>query len=226
VLAFYGHRTHAVAPAGKVIPVPPRMPDDLALLAILSCDAAKGVRAAAPRYDEAALITGSGTMGILTLFMLRALGLNTVDVVEPRPERHALAARLGARRVLTPEEAERAGNAGYDVAFECSGRDAAFALLQGQTRVGARLCVLSDGNIEPLTLTPDFHRKELQVRGSSDGWDYQRHAAWFFARIGAGPHPVSDLFDLRVEAPALPDTFASIASGAIHPRKVLVIYPS
>ena len=45
VFSFYGHRTHAVAAEDRAIPVPPDINDRLALLAILSCDVAKGIHA-------------------------------------------------------------------------------------------------------------------------------------------------------------------------------------
>src|SRR5574337_418882 len=40
VVAFYGHRTHAIVPEEKAIVVPDDISDALAILAILSCDAA------------------------------------------------------------------------------------------------------------------------------------------------------------------------------------------
>lgn len=72
VVAFYGHRTHAVVPETRVIVVPDGIFDMLAILSILTCDTAKGVRKIAPRPEEQALITGAGAIGLLTLFILRA----------------------------------------------------------------------------------------------------------------------------------------------------------
>ncbi len=221
VIAFYGHRSHAIIPEAKAIAVPNDVPDALALLSILTCDVSKGIQKVAPQPKEAALITGAGTIGLLTVFMLKASGVQTVDVVEPRAERRAMALQLGARMAMPPQEITK-GSEIYPVAFECSSRDAAFELLQGKTQGEGRICILSDGNIEPLTLTPAFHEKELMIVGSSDGWDYQEHAKWFFNIVREHSHNLENLFDYRTRADNLITTFELLATGAIVPIKVLV----
>jgi len=224
VVAFYGHRTAALVPEQKVLPVPEIISDRLALLAILTCDAAKGVRAVAPLPEEPALITGAGAMGLFTLFILKAYGVAVVDLVEPDESRHTLALPLGARAALTPDEAQVSVADEYTVAFECSSRNSAFALLQERLQPGGRLCVLADGNREPLILTPAFHEKELLVVGSSDGWDYQAHAAWYFDLIQRHPTALGEVFQQAITPDELPATFARLASREIAPVKVLVEY--
>ena len=222
VVAFYGHRTLGVVPALKAIKVPDGVSDALAVLAILTCDVAKGIRKLAPKPAEPALVTGAGAIGLLTLWVLRAYGVRFVDVVEPRAERRALALRLGARRAVAPGEPLE--QALYAAGFECSARDAAFALLQDRMQAGGRICMLADGNVEPLTLAPTFHTKELTVIGSSDGWDYQQHARWYFERVKDGMPALEALFDEQVTAAELPATFARMARGERTPVKVLVRY--
>src|SRR5947209_3618603 len=140
VVSFYGHRTHAVVPEAKVIVVPDGISDALAVLVILTCDAAKGVRKLAPLSEEPVLISGAGTMGLLTLFILKAYGCARVDIVEPLQERHALASRLGASSVFFPHELASPRET-YPVAFECSSRNEACALLQSQMRHNGRICI-------------------------------------------------------------------------------------
>lgn len=222
VVAFYGHRTHAVVPANKAIRVPEGISDALALLAILTCDVAKGIRKLAPMPEERALITGGGAIGLLALWTLRAYGVQDVDVIEPDAHRRALALLLGARTAVAPNETSQ--EIEYDVGFECSSRDAGFAVLQERVRNRGRVCILADGNVEPLTLTPAFHAQELMVIGSSDGWDYQRHAAWYFERVASGAGELEAVFEERVTAAELPATFERMARGAITPVKVLVRY--
>ena len=89
-----------------------------------------------------------------------------------------------------------------------------------------RICILSDGNIELLTLTPTFHEKELMIVGSSDGWDYQEHAKWFFTLVRESSYNLEDLFDYEMTADKLIETFELLANGAIVPIKVLVHYTS
>jgi alcohol dehydrogenase len=206
-----------------VIRVPETISDELAILAILTCDMAKGVRKLRPLPEEQALVTGAGAIGLLTLFILKAYGVARVDVVEPLPERRALALRLGAARALAPDELAGEGE-DYALACECSSRDAAFALLQRHLKREGRLCVLADGTIEPLTLIPAFHEKELSIVGSSDGWDYPVHAAWYFEELQRHPAPLEQLFDLEIAREQLPQTFAGLADGRIQALKVLVRY--
>lgn len=221
VVAFYGHRTAAVVRRDRVVAVPPDISDQAALLMILACDSAKGVSKVDPQPDERVLITGAGTMGLLTLFNLRAHGVEHVDIVDPEPERRELARELGAYTVCDPSQPLPAD--GYQIAFECSGRDSAFALLQRGLQPGERLCVLSDGNIEPLTLTPDFHRKELLLVGSSNGLDYAAYAQWFWNQVRMIDAPIEQLFELVIDAPELREVFAAL-NDTTPPIKVLVRY--
>jgi alcohol dehydrogenase len=221
VFASYGHRTHGVLSEEKVVEVPEDVSDGLALLAILSCDVAKGVRKVAPSSEEPVLVTGAGAIGLLTVFVLGAYEISSVDVIEPLAERRTLAERLGARSVHEPEASLPDG---YAAAFECSGRDDGFSLLQRKLGNGGRLCVLSDGNLEPLVLCPEFHHKELAVVGSSDGWDYREHARWFFDVVRGAETGLEEIFDLRVDAEDLPRTFENLANGPVRPIKVMVNY--
>ena len=223
VIAFYGHRTHAIISDSKAIAIPDNVPDALALLSILTCDVSKGIRKVAPKPNETVLIAGAGTIGLLTVFMLKASGIHMVDVAEPLIERCAMASQFGARMVMPPQELTKS-NEMYSIAFECSSHNEAFKLLQEKMLRNGRICILSDGNIEPLTLSSTFHEKELLIIGSSDGWDYQEHAKWFFSLVQKHPFNLEQLFDYQTTANQLITTFDQLATGTIMPIKVLVKY--
>lgn len=218
VVATYGHRTGACVPAKNLMPVPDDIPDEIALLAVLSNDASRGVGKLRLNPDDPVLITGAGTIGLLALHRLRWLGL-TVDVVEPLAPRRALALSLGARSAFLPEALPELT---YAAGVECSSVQAAFALLQRHLRPEGQLCVLADGNIEPLTLTPEFHSRELSVVASSDGQDYPGHARAFFNHWRETRAPLAGLFTWRVAASRLPEAFARMLVDA--PVKVFVSY--
>ena len=218
-----GHVTHAVVSVSRLIPVPKGLDPCLALLVVLSNDVKKGVRKAAPQPHERVLVTGAGAIGLLTLFVLKALGVAHVDVVEPVRERLELAQSLGAQNVFTPEEVGEVQTS-YAVGMECSSRNVAFSLLQDKMQAGGRICILADGNLEPLELTPQFHQKELRVVGSSDGEDYQKHAEWFYSLPELSR--LTALFDLEVNAEDLPQTFEKLANHRLNSVKVLVRYES
>ncbi len=224
VVGFWGHRTYAVVNSRKVIPIPVGVDDSLALLTILSCDAAKGALKADPKPSDRILITGAGTMGLMALhFLKHKIGTQQVVVSEPNSERREIARLIGADAVFAPDELESVAS-GYDLGLECSGRDAAFVLLQTASRHEGTIIALSDGNVERQTLTPDFHRKELRVVGSSDGYDYQAHARWFFTAVREDAGNLDRLFQLRVHARDLAHCFEQLALGKINPIKVLIAY--
>lgn len=77
--------------------------------------------------EDRVLITGAGPVGMLTLAVLRAQGVEDVTVSEPAPARRERALAVGASVVCTPDELPTApmGNRvehPYSVIFECSGR--------------------------------------------------------------------------------------------------------
>jgi alcohol dehydrogenase len=219
VVAFYGHRSHALVNANHAIKVPASISDKIALLSILSCDVAKGIRKLDVTPENPIIISGAGAIGLLTIFVLRAYGVDYIDVVEPKLERLNLAFSLGVRRAyasnLVPTDS-------YGYALECSGYNAAFQDLQRCMLHGGVICVLADGHLEPYTLLPEFHSKELKIVGSSDGWDYQKHATWFFALEQEKLQKLEKLFDLMIMADELPKTFDAIAEEPISSVKILV----
>jgi alcohol dehydrogenase len=223
VVAFYGHRTHAVLEEHRVVPVPRDIEDAEALLLILACDTAKGVAKMNVQKDDPVLITGAGAIGLLTLFNLKARGVDTVNVIEPNARRRALALQWGARRAMDPAQAMD-HKAAYRVGFECSSRNAAFQLLQQLVAHNGRVCVLADGNIEPLVLAPAFHQKELQIVGSSDGEEYPDYARWFWEQVRSKHTPLDQLWEWERPAQELPHVFEQIAQAHNRPLKVLVRY--
>lgn len=77
-------------------------------------------------------ILGAGSMGLLHLLTLRALGFNAwIAVVEPDEERRSLAEKLGADSVLSPEErapAERTADVVFDTVGTSAALDSGLAL--------------------------------------------------------------------------------------------------
>jgi alcohol dehydrogenase len=134
-----------------------------------------------------------------------------------------MALQLGARMAIPPQDITSVSEM-YPIAFECSSNNKAFELLQRKMQREGRICILSDGNIEPLMLTPAFHEKELMIVGSSDGWDYQKHAELFFNFVSDHITNLEDLFNYHTTNDNLITTFELLATGAIVPIKVLVYY--
>jgi len=157
-----------------------------------------------------------GTIGLLTVHYLRHyVNVRQIDIIEPLASRAELARQLGAH-IVTPDSDT------YDAAIECSGRQAAFAELQSAVRPHGAICVLSDGNLESLTLTPAFHAKELQIIASSDGWSYHMHADWLFSNDRHATLPA--LFEQETSFSELANCFAALMASTDLPIKVFVDY--
>ncbi|OGX80341.1 alcohol dehydrogenase [Exiguobacterium sp. SH31] len=222
VLAFYGQQSYGVVSAHKAFYVPAEIDDKSALLAILSCDAAKGVRKLNPSPSDSVIVAGMGTMGLLAVYYLKAFyGVAKVDAIELDPGRRELAKSFGVGVVYTPNEVEFDC---YDYGIECSARNVAFALLQQAVKPGRSICVLSDGNKETLVLQPEFYEKELQIMGSSDGWDYPEHFQWYFESVQRAEY-VKQIFDMEIQRDDLIQTFSELSERIINPLKIVVAYP-
>ncbi|MES5919457.1 alcohol dehydrogenase catalytic domain-containing protein [Bacillus cereus group sp. RP37] len=221
VVSFYGHETIGIVKGDKVIRVPSYITPKVALLSILSCDAAKGVLKLNLRQDEKVLITGMGVIGLLACYFLKYyVGVKQVDVVEPNKNRRDFAKKFGAKNIYESEEQIIET---YNYGFECSATNSGFHTLQKAINSNGEICILSDGNIEDLTLTADFYRKELQIIGSSDGYDYQKHADWFFNQIEQTPW-IEEIFQHEIHYSTLEQCFAELSKGTINPLKVFVSY--
>ncbi|PGO30082.1 alcohol dehydrogenase [Bacillus cereus] len=221
VVSFYGHQTIGIVKGYKVTRVPSYIKPKVALLSILSCDAAKGVLKLNPQQDKKVLITGMGVMGLLTCYFLKYYaGVEYVDVVEPNTNRKEFAKKFGAKNIYDSEEKIIET---YNYGFECSATNSGFRTLQKALNSNGAICILSDGNKVELTLTADFYRKELQIIGSSDGYDYQKHADWFFRKIEQTPF-IEEIFQHEIHYTALVQCFEELSQGIINPLKVYVSY--
>ncbi len=223
VIASFGHKDFGVIPEYKALPVPRDIHYTDALLTILSCDAAKGVMKLNPGKEDKVLVTGMGTMGILTVYFLREyMNVKHIDVVEPNATRGHLAEKIGASDVFA--DTSECPKDFYDYGLECSGNNAAFHCLQISLLPEAGLCILSDGNRDVFELQPEFYEKELRILGSSDGWNYSKHSLWYFENVKSRGSVLNQLFELTIGKEELIRCFEDLGEGRVNPLKVLVKY--
>ena len=113
-----------------------------------------------------------------TLAALRARGIHDVTVSEPSSTRRAAAVRVGATRVLTPEDLPRPRmpfefvEPGFDAAFECSGNPDAVESALRQLKRGGTLMLVGTGMAKPKLDTNRMILGELRVIGS---YNYDEH---------------------------------------------------
>src|SRR3954454_13930564 len=100
------------------------LPDDAdlraaALLEPAAC-VAEACLLAAPVPGERVAVVGGGTLGLLSLQLLRAGGPGDLVLVARRVEREGLARRCGADRLITPDDALASADR-FDVVIEAAG---------------------------------------------------------------------------------------------------------
>lgn len=216
ILAFYGHKEYCVINQKSIVKIPPEVSEEEALLSILSCDVSRGIQKIAPKQNDSVIIVGGGAMGALTLNAMIWQEIETIDVIESDKNKHTMHTYLGANSVRTRPEGKD-----YAIGFFCCDSPAAFYEQQRVMKNGGKICVLSDGNKEYLSLSPYFHEKELIIYGSSDGKNYEEYSAFFFEK---NLKNLVGLFDFKIKMSDLIDTFKRLDQGEIAPFKILVQY--
>lgn len=159
------------APEYCCIPYADSLPVEQAALAEPLSVAVRAVRRGGIGVGTRVGVVGGGTIGLLTAQVARIAGADTVVLVEPHPDRRALAGSFGASVAVTPDEAEAAigpatGGHGLDVVLDCAGVRAATPQAIRLTRRGGRTVLVA---IYPgeLTFDPlDFLGSEKELVAS------------------------------------------------------------
>jgi threonine dehydrogenase-like Zn-dependent dehydrogenase len=171
------------------------------------------------------LITGAGPVGLLTMAVLRARGIDDITVVEPAPLRRQRAQKLGATHVVEPEALTRAPMGRpvadpYTVAFECSGHATAAEAALDQLDYAGTLVFVGTGHELPRVNHNRAIVLELTLIGAynydADGF------AGALALLASGALPLDDLIEADdVLLDALRPTLDRLAAGELA-GKVLV----
>jgi len=215
----------AVLPERTCWPAPVGVSDECLLFTEPLAVVARAVARGEPREGESAAVLGAGTLGLLTLQLLRARGCRVL-VVSRTDRRLALARMLGAEATvavgaLGPAGASDgvaaarrlSGRDGVDLVIETAGTAAAVELALGQVglvRPGGRV-VLTGLPHDPATI--DFFwvvRRELEVRGSMI---YQQEFAEAIALLAQGTIDVAPLLTHRFSLEAIEEALATHRSA-------------
>lgn len=160
-----GMREYMVMPAGNCFRIPDTLDwGEATALEPLSIALHACARAGSP-VGKHILITGGGTIGLLVLLSLRALGATDVTVSDPVAMRRELALKLGARAGMDPT-ADAGEQNSYEMIFDASGAPAAVESAVQLAVKGATIVYIGT-----ITRTVDMPMnlimvKELNVLGS------------------------------------------------------------
>jgi (R,R)-butanediol dehydrogenase/meso-butanediol dehydrogenase/diacetyl reductase len=152
--------------------------------------------------------------------VLPLLGVEEIVVSEPSPVRRQLAERLGAGRLLAPDDLELPVMPFDLVAepfhhvFECSGKPSAVEQGLGQLRRGGRLTLLGTGMARPKLDTNRMILNELDVTGAFNYDDGGFAAA--LELLATGKLPTDLLLERQdVALGGLMDAMNALAEGRI-----------
>ncbi len=181
--------------------------EEAALVESLSIAVHAAVRAA-PRPGSTCLVVGAGTIGLLAVQALKALGCGIVAAADVAPDRLALARRLGADIAIDTRHDDTAvvirkltGGRGADVAIEAVGLGPTVAMAVDSLRKGGAVVLV--GNLSPRV---DFAlqtvvTREISVLGSC-------------ASRGEYPACLEFLSSGRISVKPLISAVAPLADGA------------
>jgi threonine dehydrogenase-like Zn-dependent dehydrogenase len=173
--------TVAVDPAA-LTPIPPRVPDELAVLTEPFACAASALRYAGAAPGQRVLVLGGGPIGLLTVHACAVRGIETV-AVEPLAARRKLARRLGAAEVAAAVDDLGPGPA--DIAIDAVGIEPTWQAAVARVRAGGSVTVIGLGQAEGVVAVGDMVRRGVTMRGH---YGYTR--ADFDAALGTlAEHP-------------------------------------
>jgi threonine dehydrogenase-like Zn-dependent dehydrogenase len=156
--------------------------------------AVRALRRGGLRSGERVAVVGAGAVGLMAVQAAAASGADSVAVVEPRPERRALAIRLGAGQAVPPGEAEALE---ADVAVECAGSASAMHTALQALRPGGRAVLLSIVTQSAPIAPMDLIRGEKSLIGSlSHVWDQDFREA--LRLLGSGAVQAAPLISDRI----------------------------
>lgn len=207
-----------------------RVPDDLdlrtAALAEPVAVALRGVRRSGLTPGQRVLVTGAGPIGLLTVCVLRALGIEDVTVSEPGAARRSRAAALGAAAV-SPEDLKSPDipldlvDAPFAAAIECSGRPEAMVAALGQLDRHGTLVLSGTGLVRPKLDAMRIIVNELAVTGTMEYGRADFEDA--LAMLAAGVLPAADLIEPEgVPLSGVQRAMERLASGELV-SKVMVV---
>lgn len=185
-------------------------------------------RAKATAPITRALVTGAGPIGLLTIAVLRELGINDITVSEPAPKRRDRAHEVGATSVVSPDQLPPTPELPMDVvdrpfqlAVDCSGRSDAMEAALGQLDRAGVLVLSGTGLKRPRLDSNRIILNELTITGSIEytPQDYED----CLQMLAAGDLPV----DLLIEPDDVPlsgmqDALGQLFAGEL-PGKVLIV---
>lgn len=191
------------APVGRLFRVPAGLAVEDACLAEPLAVVLHGLSRAGVNPGEPVIVVGLGSLGLLAVAALQALGAGPVLGLDPVPERRALALKLGAERVMESARQARGELEEAPLVLECSGSPEALMPATELCSGGGRVLLLGIPVSEVPVVTIFWVTKELTLVGSIKTGERDFEAALdLLARKPAIAQVITDRVPLA-QAPAI-----------------------
>lgn len=212
--------------ADRVVHAHPALSDAQAAQVEPATVAFHAVRRSGLRLGDVAVVQGAGPIGLTTMQWVRAAGAGAVIVIEPNPQRQAIARSLGASVAVAPgEEADAAvkehtGGLGADIVYECVGRAFAIQSAVNLARRGGSMCLIGLSDTDASIVPAVWLVKEIAVTAALAY--VHEEFAMVMGMIVDGRMQLDPLHSSTVGLSGLGDALADLAGGSSAQTKVLV----
>jgi L-iditol 2-dehydrogenase len=200
-------------------PLPPGLAVELAPLAEpLGC-VVHALDVVEIRPDDRVTVLGAGSLGVMLCALAAAAGARPV-VLDPHPERLAVAERFGAVETIVATRAardvERAG--GADLVLEAVGRPEAWQLAVAMAAPGGTVNLFGGCARETTFVVPTarVHYEEVTVLGTYH--HAPRHLARALGLLAAAGYPWAELTGPRIGLDELPAALAGRLHDPVPPK--------
>lgn len=215
--------------ADRLVAVPDGLPLRVAALAEPLAVAMHAITVSGIAPGQSAMVFGAGPIGALIAAVLGARGDHDLTVVEPSPLRQDLARRLGATRLVHPDdlvvpsiaEPMEIVDGAVHVVYECSGHRGAMEAGLAQLRRTGTLVFVGSGMDPPHIDANRVLLNELVITGAFT-YDPDGFAA-ALALLASGALPVDELIHpVDVGLDGLRDAIGSLRAGEIGGKVMIV----
>ena len=212
-----GFASHIAVDARRLVPFSAPLSVEEAAMIEPTAVCLHAVRRTPTLAGRSVAVLGAGPIGLLTLQCVLAMDAGLVTVIEPNPERAALAGVLGAHVVVGPDSAS---GLVVDVAFECVGLGATIQVAVDLVRRGGHVTLVGMPN-EAATINPAaWMLKELTL-ATSLGYVHADFGD-SIDLVSSGRVRLDPLHSRTVGLDAAAQVFADLAVGGTGDVKVLI----
>jgi threonine dehydrogenase-like Zn-dependent dehydrogenase len=212
-------------PAGNIVPLPDRMPEELGALVEPMAVGYHAVRRGQPTAEDRVLVIGGGPIGQACLMAAQRLGVQALALSDVSPSRRALCARLGAE-VLDPSAgdlpqavADRLGGPATLV-VDAVGLSPTVSDAFAASGLGSRIVLVGMGSPRLELSAYALSTEERALIGSFtyNAAEFIDTAEW----VGTVPDGIDAMIDGRVGWEGAPQSFDDLARGRSTASKILV----